>query len=171
MPEISELSIAALTRVLEDFTRMHIRLPAGRRLSFTTLSVLHTLAGDGPKRLTELAGSEQVTQSAITQMVTKLEREGLVERHPDPSDGRAVLVQVTAAGAAIVDGRRAQRVARLTDLADRLAEPERAAIAAALPALARMVELHSAAIGDPPIERGDGERDSGTDTPRDSARR
>lgn len=171
MPEVSELSIAALTRVLEDFTRMHIRLPAGRRLSFTTLSVLHTLAGDGPKRLTELAGSEQVTQSAITQMVTKLEREGLVERHPDPSDGRAVLVQVTAAGAAIVDGRRAERVARLTDLADRLTEPERAAIALALPALARMVELHSAAIGDPPIKRGDGEGDSGMDTPRDSARR
>ncbi|WP_432864145.1 MarR family winged helix-turn-helix transcriptional regulator [Microbispora rosea] len=171
MPEIGELSIAALTRVLEDFTRMHIRLPAGRRLSFTTLSVLHTLAGDGPKRLTELAGSEQVTQSAITQMVTKLEREGLVERHPDPSDGRAVLVQVTAAGAAIVDGRRAERVARLTDLAGRLTEPERTAIALALPALARMVELHSAAIGDPPIERGDGEGDSGMDTPRDSARR
>ncbi|WP_432923646.1 MarR family winged helix-turn-helix transcriptional regulator [Microbispora sp. CA-135349] len=171
MPEFAELSIAGLTRVLEDFTRMHIRLPAERRLSFTTLSVLHTLAGDGPKRLTELAGSEQVTQSAITQMVTKLEREGLVERHPDPSDGRAVLVRVTAAGAAIVDGRRAERMARLAELADLLTEAEREAIAAALPALARMVELHSSAIGGPPIERGAGEDDSGTDTPRDSTRR
>ncbi|GIH60507.1 MarR family winged helix-turn-helix transcriptional regulator [Microbispora siamensis] len=164
MPENAALSIARLTRVLEDFTRMHIRLPAERRLSFTTLSVLHTLAGDGPKRLTELAGSEQVTQSAITQMVTKLEREGLVERHPDPSDGRAVLVHVTAAGAAIVDGRRAERMARLSELADLLTEAERAAIAAALPALARMVDLHSV----PGTAPG---TDPGADTPRDSARR
>ncbi len=40
-------------------------------------------------------------------MVTKPERVGLVERHPDPFPVRA-----TAAGAAIVDGRRAERMAR-----------------------------------------------------------
>lgn len=39
-------------------------------------------------------------------MVTKPERVGLVERHPDPFPVRA-----TAAGAAIVDGRRAERMA------------------------------------------------------------
>ncbi|MEU8195666.1 MarR family transcriptional regulator [Microbispora amethystogenes] len=158
MPDLPELSVAELTHVLEDFTRMHIRLPAERRLSFTTLSVLHTLAGGGPKRLTDLAAGEQVTQSAITQMVTKLEREGLVERRPDPSDGRAVLVRVTAAGAAIVEGRRSERTARLADLAARLAPGERAAIAAALPALARMVELHRTGEGvagaDPPSTAG-----------------
>ncbi|GLW20309.1 MarR family winged helix-turn-helix transcriptional regulator [Microbispora triticiradicis] len=155
MPDFPELSVAELTHVLEDFTRMHIRLPAERRLSFTTLSVLHTLAGGGPKRLTDLAAGEQVTQSAITQMVTKLEREGLVERRPDPSDGRAVLVRVTAAGAAIVDGRRSERMARLADLAARLGPGERAAIAAALPALARMVELHEGAVpADPPSTAG-----------------
>jgi DNA-binding MarR family transcriptional regulator len=89
-----------------------------------------------------LTASEQVTQPAITQIVTKLERDGLVEREPDPSDGRAILVHVTAAGAEIVNGRRADRVAHLTALADRLTPDERAAIAAALPALARLVELN-----------------------------
>ncbi|MCP2164179.1 MarR family transcriptional regulator [Goodfellowiella coeruleoviolacea] len=140
-PRSPELSIAELTSVLENFTRMSIRLPSVQRLSFTTLSVLHTLSQRGPKRLTELTASEQVTQSAITQIVTKLERDGLVRREPDPSDGRAVLVHVTPAGAAIVDGRRAERIARLTELADQLTPAERAAIAAALPALARLVEL------------------------------
>ncbi len=123
---------------------MHIRLPSAQRLSFTTLSVLHTLAGGGPRRLSELTASEQVTQSAITQLVTKLERDGLVERRADPSDGRAVLVDITPAGAAIVDGRRAERIARLATLARRLSPEERAAIAAALPALARMGELNEA---------------------------
>jgi DNA-binding MarR family transcriptional regulator len=138
----SELDVAELTLVMEDFTRMAIRLPSVERLSFTTLSVLHTLAGQGPKRLGELTASEQVTQSAITQIVTRLERDGLVERRPDPSDGRAVLVHVTAAGAAVVDGRRAERMNHLTELAGRLAPADRAAIAAALPALARLVDLH-----------------------------
>jgi len=137
----AELSVADLTYVLEDWTRMAIRLPSVQRLSFTTLSVLHTLAGRGPKRLTELTASEQVTQSAITQIVTRLKRDGLVERRRDPSDGRAVLVHVTTKGAAIIDGRRAERMARLGELAGRLTPADRAAIAAALPALARMVAL------------------------------
>jgi DNA-binding MarR family transcriptional regulator len=138
----SELSVAELIRVMEEFTRMHIRLPAAQRLSFTTLSVLHTLAGRGPQRLTELTASEQVTQPAITQVVTNLERAGLVARRPHPTDRRAVLVHVTEAGRAVVDGRRAERTARLTQLADQLTDAERAAIAAALPALARLVELN-----------------------------
>jgi DNA-binding MarR family transcriptional regulator len=140
-PHRPELDVAELTSVFEDFTRMAIRLPGVQRRSFTTLSVLHTLAHGGPSRLTELTASEQVTQSAITQIVIKLERDGLVERRPDPSDGRGVLVHITEAGAAIVDGRRAERRARLAELTSRLTAAERAAIAAAMPALARLVEL------------------------------
>lgn len=128
--------------MLESFTRMMIRLPKQQRLSFTTLSVLHTLEGRGPMRLSELTASEQVTQPAITQIVGALERDGLVSRQPDPSDGRATLVSVTPAGAAIVVGRRDERRAHLADLADRLSPDERAAIAAALPALARMSDLN-----------------------------
>ncbi|MEV6414051.1 MarR family transcriptional regulator [Kribbella sp. NPDC051718] len=139
-----ELSISELVEVMGEFTRMNIRLPAIQRLSFTTLSVLHTLATVGPQRLSELTASEQVTQPAVTQIVTKLEREGLVERRPDPSDGRAVLVHITADGAAVVRGRQEERMVRLTELADRLTPAERSRIQAALPALTRLVELHRA---------------------------
>jgi DNA-binding MarR family transcriptional regulator len=137
----AEVSVAELTAVLEKFTRMFIRLPRVQRLSFTTLSVLHTLAGRGPQRLTALAAGEQVTQPAMTQIVTKLEYEGLVERRRDPSDNRAVLVHITAAGAAIVEGRRADRIAHLTELTGRLTPAEWAPIVAALPALRRLVDL------------------------------
>ncbi|MCP2351483.1 MarR family winged helix-turn-helix transcriptional regulator [Nonomuraea roseoviolacea] len=134
------VSVTDLTLALEEFTRMFIRLPSVQRLSFTTLSVLHTLAGRGPQRLTALAAGEQVTQPAMTQMVTKLQRDGLVERRADPSDNRAVLVHLTAAGAAVVRGRRADRVAHLAELAAHLTPGEQAAITAALPALRRLVE-------------------------------
>ncbi|MGI5241548.1 MarR family winged helix-turn-helix transcriptional regulator [Dactylosporangium sp. CA-139066] len=138
-----ELDVVELTAVLESFVRMFIRLPAIQRLSFTTLSVLHTLARVGPMRLTELTASEQVTQSAVTQIVTKLERDGLVQRRPDPSDGRAVLVSVTAAGAAVVEGRRADRIGHLRTLVAALGDEERAAIAGALPALMRLTDLEA----------------------------
>lgn len=142
-----ELSVPELTAVMGAFTQMNIRLPAVQRMSFTTLSVLHTLATSGPKRLSELTATEQVTQPAVTQIVARLERDELVGRRPDPSDGRAVLVHITEKGAAVVRGRDAERVARLTELADRLTSAERTAIQEALPALMRLVEIHRA-LGD-----------------------
>ncbi len=130
-----------MATVVEEFNGFYIRLPSIQRLSFTTLSVLHTLARRSPLRLGELTATEQVTQSAITQMVSRLENDGLVERRPDPRDGRAVLVHITSAGAEVVAARRADRVARLAPILQRLSAEERSAIAAALPALRRIAEL------------------------------
>ncbi len=136
-----DLHVDALTTIIEEFTTIFIRLPSVERLSFTTLSVLHTLSRKGPLRLTELTATEQMTQPAITQMVRRLEDDGLVERRADPRDARAVLIQLTPRGAQIVATRRAARVQQLTGLLDRLSAQERAAIAAALPALAHAIEL------------------------------
>ncbi|NYI03796.1 MarR family winged helix-turn-helix transcriptional regulator [Allostreptomyces psammosilenae] len=139
-----ELDVGEMVAAVEEFNGFFIRLPSIQRLSFTTLSVLHTLARRGPVRLGELTATEQVTQSAVTQMVTRLERDGLVERRPDPTDGRAVLVHITAAGAEVVAARRADRTARLAPVLERLSAEERSAIAAALPALRRIAELGGA---------------------------
>ncbi|WP_433472170.1 MarR family winged helix-turn-helix transcriptional regulator [Spirillospora sp. CA-142024] len=136
-----ELDPGEMAAAVEEFNGFYIRLPSIQRLSFTTLSVLHTLARRSPLRLGELTATEQVTQSAITQMVTRLENDGLVERRPDPRDGRAVLVHITSAGAEVVSARRADRVARLAPILQRLSAEERSAIAAALPALRRIAEL------------------------------
>lgn len=136
-----ELDANEMAAVVEEFNGFYIRLPAVQQLSFTTLSVLHTLSRRSPLRLGELTATEQVTQSAITQLVTRLERDGLVERRPDPSDGRGVLVHITDTGRAVVAARRADRVARLTPILNQLTAGERAAIAAALPAIGRIAEL------------------------------
>ncbi|MGV9771464.1 MarR family transcriptional regulator [Streptosporangium sp. NPDC003464] len=136
-----DLDAEALAAVLGRFTRGSIRLPAAEKHSFTTLSVLHTLVHRGPMRLTALKVTEQITQPAITQLVSRLERDGLVERRPDPEDRRAVLVQVTPAGAQIIQTRHQDRVRRFSQLAEALTSEERHAIGAALPALARMAAL------------------------------
>jgi DNA-binding MarR family transcriptional regulator len=136
-----ELDTGQMAAAVEEFNSFYIRLPSVQRLSFTTLSVLHSLWRHSPLRLGELTATEQVTQSAITQIVTKLEHDGLVERRPDPHDGRGVLVHITPAGLDVVTARRADRVARLTPVLEQLTAEERSAIAAALPALRRIAEL------------------------------
>ena len=49
-------------------------------------------------RATALAGRAGMTKQAVGQVVRDLERQGYVERRPDPADSRATLVRFTEAG-------------------------------------------------------------------------
>ena len=49
-------------------------------------------------RITQLAEAMQISKQAVGQLVEELEQVGIVCRVPDPSDGRAKLVQFTASG-------------------------------------------------------------------------
>lgn len=51
---------------------------------------------EGGSRLTDLAEQAQVTKQTAGFLVDQLERAGWVERVPDPTDGRARLVRLTA---------------------------------------------------------------------------
>jgi DNA-binding MarR family transcriptional regulator len=138
---LTELNVSDFAMVFEDLTRVFIRLPSIEKLSFTTLSVLHTLSRKSPMQVIELTANEQVTQPAITQLVTRLEHDGLVERRPDPNDGRVVQVHITALGTNVIVSRRLNRIAQLSKLTERLTLEEKLAIASAIPALRRLVEL------------------------------
>jgi DNA-binding MarR family transcriptional regulator len=126
---------AALERLIGLFRSLS---PAGG-LSLTSAATLATLERSGPSRLTWLAGREGVTQPAMTQLIARLEDAGLVDRAADPADGRVVQVRITAEGSAMLAGRRAVRAERVAGLLDRLSPDERAALAAALPAMDALV--------------------------------
>ena len=66
-------------------------------VSRTEASVLFTLAQQ-PRRITDLAVREHVTQPGITLLVNRLEQRGWVERQPDPADRRVVMVALTEPG-------------------------------------------------------------------------
>lgn len=138
----TDLDPEAFTTAIHDFNRFYIRIPTLERLPFTTLSVLDSLvAADRPLRLSELTVTEQISQPGLTQLVTRMERDGLVQRRPDPVDRRASLIHLTAAGRAVSSSRQADRTRHLAPLLQRLTPAERGALAAALPALARLAEL------------------------------
>jgi DNA-binding MarR family transcriptional regulator len=90
---------AALSRLF--LTRSSI--PVSR----TEVGVLNGLS-TRPCRITELAAREGVTQPAITLLVNRLEERGWVLRATDPTDGRVVLVELTASGRAVFDQIRAE---------------------------------------------------------------
>ncbi|MGN6815990.1 MAG: MarR family winged helix-turn-helix transcriptional regulator, partial [Solirubrobacterales bacterium] len=52
----------------------------------------------GPMTPSEIAAIERVKRPTITRTLACLEREGLIDRAPDPADRRSALVSVNAAG-------------------------------------------------------------------------
>jgi DNA-binding MarR family transcriptional regulator len=67
-------------------------------LTLAQLSILVTLLDQGPMRMTELAAHEKVRTPTTTVAIRRLEKLGLVKRTRDPSDLRAVLVEITPKG-------------------------------------------------------------------------
>ncbi|WP_350275409.1 MarR family transcriptional regulator [Kribbella sp. HUAS MG21] len=122
-------------------TRAVRRLP--RDMSLTSAATLATLDRTGPRRITDLAAVEGVTQPAMTALVRVMESSGLVERRGDASDKRITLVHVTEAGASYVRARRQAGVQAFERLIDELTDNEIEALLAALPALQHLAELES----------------------------
>lgn len=114
-----------------------------RDVSLTGASALATLERTGPRRVTELAAVEGVTQPSMTALVTGLARAGLVERRPDEEDRRAVLVALTEQGAAYLRDRRRAGAEIFDQLAGKLSEEELATLGAAVPALRKLGALDS----------------------------
>ncbi len=67
-------------------------------LTPTSTSALATIERHGPLTPSELAALERVQRPTVTRTLGCLDREGLIERTPDPADGRSSLVSVNAAG-------------------------------------------------------------------------
>ncbi|HOB48061.1 MAG TPA: MarR family transcriptional regulator [Mycobacterium sp.] len=107
-------------------------------LTMAQVSILLTLIDSGPIRMTELAARERVRTPTTTVAIRRLEKLGLVERSRDPSDMRAVLVEVTPQG--MVQYREALEARRthLAELLTRLTDEERADLVRALKPLERL---------------------------------
>src|SRR6266545_333339 len=81
--------------------RLNRRMRAQRVDSSVTISQLaamSTLDFHGPLTPGELAAHEKVQPPSMTRVLAGLEEMGLVARRPHPTDGRQVIVELTAAG-------------------------------------------------------------------------
>ncbi len=71
---------------------------AGDGLTPTAAAALATVERHGPLTPSELADIERVKRPTATRTLRVLSEAGLVERAPDPEDGRSALVTITVRG-------------------------------------------------------------------------
>ena len=83
-------------RAMDERVRQAMR-DAGYDVTVAQARLAQRIADEGT-RLTELADRAGVTKQTASLLVAALEREGLVERVPDPADGRARLIRLSSRG-------------------------------------------------------------------------
>jgi DNA-binding MarR family transcriptional regulator len=111
------------------------RLRAEHRFPIAHGSVLGRLDREGPQSVSDLATKERVRPQSMAQTVGDLEGDGLVQRSPDPHDGRRQLVSLTEHGNEVLQADRRNRVGWLSRAIEEDLSPEEQAV------LGRSVEL------------------------------
>ena len=99
------------------------------------LSALSVLVFGGPMSLNDLAGAEQVRPPTMSRIVDALESAGLARRTVNAQDRRAVVIEATERGTAILWQGRKRRVKFLARRLSRLSEAERRQIESAVQAI------------------------------------
>jgi DNA-binding MarR family transcriptional regulator len=114
-------------------------------LTLAQLSILVTLLDRGPIRMTDLAAHERVRTPTTTVAIRRLEKIGLVKRSRDPSDLRAVLVDITPRGLAVHRESLSNRITALAALLSHLTADELESLTKALSPLERLAGSESVA--------------------------
>ncbi|HET9985733.1 MAG TPA: MarR family transcriptional regulator [Longimicrobiales bacterium] len=98
---------ATLFAFLEAADQLYARIAqalARVGLSYPKYELLRCLRdAEAPVSLRVLADCQQCARSNITQLIDRLEAEGLVRRVDDPADRRGVRAEITPAGLALVE--------------------------------------------------------------------
>ncbi len=140
-PEVTELAEGlhrALSKLFSILRRGDPNGAVAGELTLAQLSILVTLLDRGPIRMTDLAAHERVRTPTTTVAIRRLEKIGLVTRSRDPSDLRAVLVDITPRGRAVHGESLANRHAALAAMLSQLPRSDLDTLMKALAPLDRL---------------------------------
>ena len=132
--------LASRLRLTVGRLARRMRQEAEPRLSLGQHSALSTIWRFGPVTLSELSRRERVTGPAVTRIVAKLERQGLVERRTDTTDRRVNWVSTTPQGTAALEDERRRRISYLAGQLRGLGERDIETLGAAVEILDRVVQ-------------------------------
>jgi DNA-binding MarR family transcriptional regulator len=116
------------------------RLRAEHSFPISHGAVLGRLDREGPRSVSDLAVAERVRPQSMAQTVGDLESDGLVERNPDPADGRRALVSLTASGRDTLAADRANREGWLVRAIEELPPEDQATVGRAIVLLRHLAE-------------------------------
>jgi DNA-binding MarR family transcriptional regulator len=137
---LSDAELAGRLRVAVGLLVRRLRQRDPGHLSTAQLSALITVEASGPMRSGDLAARENVAAPTMTRLIGVMADAGLVTRGPDPSDARGSLVALAPGGAAALAAVRRERNNILSRRIAALPAEQRAALAAALPALEALLD-------------------------------
>lgn len=149
MTGLDETAASLRTAVFRLARRL--RAEAGHtEYSASQAAVILQLLEAGPATTAELARAQDMRPQSMSAVVVTLEAAGVVGRRPDPDDGRAVQVFLTAAGErAVLDGRSAKQSWLIRTMAERLTTEEQGALGAAASLIERMLASRPDPTADP----------------------
>jgi len=141
---ISESAAQGARDIRVVFSRLRRRLrdlATGDDLTPSQTAVLTRLCKEGASSTSALAGAERVRPQSMAAIVAALEGHGLIQRAPDPDDGRRQVITLTTAGRKRAESDRQVREEWLArTLQDQFSERERRVIVEALALLQRLTE-------------------------------
>jgi DNA-binding MarR family transcriptional regulator len=121
--------------------RLVRRLRAENTVSLRHSTVLSHLERTGPLGTSDLAQRERMRPQSMAETIKELEGDGLVRREADPTDGRRMLIALTAPGRELVRRERARREEWLaTAIARELTSREQETLARATDLLRRLAD-------------------------------
>jgi DNA-binding MarR family transcriptional regulator len=139
-PDVND--IAGALRVSIGLLLRRLRqTQAEGELTLPESSALARLDRGGPATASALAKLEQISPQSMGATLGALEARGLVERRPDPADGRRVVLSVTGAGRDLLRDKRNARTQRLAKaLSSGFTPGELRLLMAAAPLLERLAQ-------------------------------
>jgi DNA-binding MarR family transcriptional regulator len=139
-PDVSDVAVALRDSIGLLLRRMRQQQPDGA-LTLPEGAAMTRLHRGGPATSSALAKLEQISPQSMGATLAGLEARGLVARHPDPEDGRRVVLSVTEAGQRILQDKRNARTEQLAQaLSARFSADEIRQLAVAAPLLERLAQ-------------------------------
>jgi DNA-binding MarR family transcriptional regulator len=132
--------LAAQLRVALWRAARRLRRESDIDLTPTLHAALSTVEVHGPITAGQLAGHEHVRKPTITRTIRELVDRGLIERLPDPLDGRVTWLRVTAEGASLVRSARRRSETYLTQRLRELTPEQRETLQRAAEILETLAE-------------------------------
>jgi DNA-binding MarR family transcriptional regulator len=133
-------AVAARLRLAVARMARRLRQEASGDLSPTVVAALATIDRHGPMTPSELADAERVKRPTATRSLHCLRDLGLIDRTPDPDDGRSSLVSVNDEGRERLERMRGRKTAFLARRLADLEEDEVATLDRAAGILERLLE-------------------------------
>ena len=134
--------VAAALRVSIGLLRRRLRQAhADGELTMPESAALVRLDRDGPTTASALAKVEQISPQSMGATLAALRARGLVERSPDPEDGRRIVISITQDGLQALGDRRNATTEQLAQaLATAFTRSELEQLMAVAPLLERLAE-------------------------------